>query len=144
MNIDTETDMNMELGTFAKHLIWRNSRYYTVRIVSDMSWLNFQQRYILVAPLHDVKNDRQIFKYLYCHKGVLSKQCFRGIGNISMVLKKGRYKRHVQYEIRRVDSQNQLQFCISSFKRDLPNNTTFSPFKANLYSLTWPKLPLYS
>jgi hypothetical protein len=32
-----------------------------------MSWYNFQQLYILVAPLRDEKNYMQIFKHLYCH-----------------------------------------------------------------------------
>ncbi len=41
----------------AKYLTWHNIRYDIVRTASDMPWRNFQQRYILVAPLLGKKNN---------------------------------------------------------------------------------------
>jgi hypothetical protein len=55
-------DTNWNWGAFAKYLIWRNIRYSAVRIASDMSRSNFQQRYILVAPLHDKRMTRRFPK----------------------------------------------------------------------------------
>jgi hypothetical protein len=79
MDKETEMDMVMEMetdntwiwtwtwtwtwirGTLAQYLIWGNSPYSAIRIVSDMSWCNFQHRFILVALLHEEKNEMLIF-----------------------------------------------------------------------------------
>jgi hypothetical protein len=116
MEIDTETDMEMDVETdntqtwtwmrkrtwtctcnwdiLAKYLTWHNIRDGFVRTASDMPWRNFQQRYIIVAPLQDKKNDIRYKKFIPLLE-LLSKQCVSRIRHISMGLKKGRYQRYV-------------------------------------------------
>jgi hypothetical protein len=84
-NIETETDMETEKETdntrkwtwpwkrtwtwhwrtFAKYFILRNCPNSAIWNATEISWRNFQWRYILVAPLHNGNNDMKIFKNLY-------------------------------------------------------------------------------
>jgi hypothetical protein len=72
--METKTDdtwtWTWNCGTFAEYLIWRNSPDSVVWIFSDISWRNFQWRYVLLATFHDEKNDMQIFKnsHRYCDR----------------------------------------------------------------------------
>jgi hypothetical protein len=92
----TETDMDMELTTFAKYFVRRNYPNSAIWNASDISRCNFQWRYILVAPLHNGKNDMKILKNSYRFWNSFPNDVLARIGNISILLNKGRYQRYVQ------------------------------------------------
>jgi hypothetical protein len=63
--MDTDADMDIELGTFAKYFVQCNCPYSAIWNALEISRRNFQWRYRLVVPLHYENDDMQIEKNSY-------------------------------------------------------------------------------
>ncbi len=66
MDMDRDTDTDIQLGNFAKYLIWCSSLYSTIWITSVISWHNLHGAiYLKFSAPPDANNDKQIFKNSY-------------------------------------------------------------------------------
>jgi hypothetical protein len=65
-DMDRDTDTDMQLGNFAKYLIWCSSLYSTIWITPVISWHNLHGAiYLKFSAPPDANNDKQIFKNSY-------------------------------------------------------------------------------